>query len=931
MAASRPVVLVFQEFATLSSTPATPELNCLVAGPGYWIQDFPDDRAAIKWGAANVIDYGFAATAPATGSATQTVAVVRSDAPNNVNGAVLDQSSVKVYTGQSSANKIYVEMAFGLDMTTTISPLPTAVVSSTGTDFAAAGVLPLDTIVITDNSGSTTMVRTVVSVSTNTLTLNSDSTFAATSDAKFRVMRAMPETLVDPSFYTFIPATNSIQVNALATLNVGTSPKRIVSAELYVGYRSLRQDLADVKTLDSVNEIEGQLGRIDARNPLAAGAFVALQNTNTTVQYFGVVTNDLAGFTSMKDSISGRKDIYAVVPLCSGQLATDVLAMLKAEFTALADPDYAVTNGVPQKFRVAVGSSAALPTTKTIIDKNTDGKTEVNTALAVPTTHHTLSIPTGVAFVTAGVLPGDTLTISADTTVPTAAAGTLTLTAQPTNDSTVTIGTKTYTWKTVLSNVNGYVLIGASATTAITNLKDAIMLTGAPGTQYAASTTANGFVTAVLGPPDTLAATAIVLGVAGNSIITADTSSVASWGAPTLVGGTGANRNGNYVVAQVLSETSLELDTELLGGIQVNTGGAILVKVGATNTTRIPLTTVAALDTAVDAELFLDLYDPNGTFVDIGVLANDLVEMPRNPNQDSFTSMDSWKVASIVSNQRLRIVNNGRSNSLIANELPHGASRNAPVTIIPGTTALRYRITRALDKTGQVNSIIQVTQSMASRRVVNVWPDLCDVSGLVDGSLPRDPAAPTTPQPAATQPGYYLACAVGGMTAGLPSHQGFTNMGIAGVSKIYNANTYFSDKQITDISNGGWFVFQQDTPQALPYVVHQLTTDVSTLQSGEYSMVKNFDFVSLFFADILDDYLGIWNVNSETMGFVGSSIQGGIDNLKLRRRPRIGAPLIEGKIVSLKVSSVSADRLEIFVECTFPSPLNTIELHLVSA
>jgi len=926
MAASRPVVLVFQEFATLSSSPATPELNCLVAGPGYWIQDFPDDRADIKWGAAFAVDYGSAVSAPATGVATFTSSATIADAPNNKIGAVLDQPSVKVYT-----SKTYVEMAFGSDLTT-VPNSPS--VSSTGTDFAAAGVLPLDTVILTDTTGGTTLKRTVVSVSTNTLVLNSDTPTGFDTDnlnVKFRVMRAMPESLIDPSYYTFVPATNTITVNALATLNVGVSPKLIVSCELYVGYRSLRQDLADVKTLGSVNEIKGQLGRIDARNPLAAGVFVALQNTNTTVQYFGVQTNDLAGFTSMKNSISGRKDIYAVVPLCSGQLATDVLAGLKAEFTALADPDYAVTNGVPQKFRVAIGSSAELPTTKLIIDKNTDGKTEIAIPLATPTTYHTLSIPTGVAFKTAGVLPGDKLTISLDTTVPTAAVGTLTLTANVTNDSTVTIGTKTYTFKTVLSNVNGYVLIGTLATDSIDNLIAAINLGAGSGVKYAASTTANGYVTAAAGPGDTMDVVAVALGVAGNSIITADTSSVAAWGAATLTGATGALRDGTYTVAQVLSETSLELDTELLGGVQVNTGASILVKVGSTVGTRIPLTSVAALDTVLDAKLFLDLYDPNGTFVDAGVIPTDLVEMPINPTQDSFTHKDSWKVAAIVSNQRLRIVNNGRNNSLVANELPHGVSRNAPDTDIPTTSTLRYRITRALDKAGQVTAIIAVAQSIASRRVVNVWPDLCDVSGLVDGSLPRDPATPTTPQPAATQPGYYLACAVGGMTAGLPSHQGFTNLGIAGVSKIYNANTYFSDKNITDISNGGWFVFQQDTPQALPYVVHQLTTDVSTLQSGEFSMVKNFDFVSLFFADILDAYLGIWNINPETMGFVTSSISGGIDNLKLRRRPRIGAPLIDGKIVSVEVSKVSADRLEIYVECTFPVPLNTIALHLVSA
>lgn len=927
MAASRPVVLVFQEFATLSSSPATPELNCLVAGPAYWIQDFPDDRADIKWGAANAVDYGAAATAAATGVATLTSAVVRADVPKNVIGAVLDTASVKVY-----ASKAVVEMAFGGDLTTA---LLSETVSSAGTDFAAAGVLPLDTIIITDAAGSTTVTRTVVSVATSTLRLSSDSTFAAVGNAKFRVQRAVTEAQIDSSQYTFVSATNSVQVNALATLNVGVSPKLIVSSELYVAYRSLRQDLADVKTLGSVNEIAGQLGRIDARNPLAAGVFVALQNTNTTVQYFGIQTNDLPGFTAMKNSIAGRKDVYAVVPLCSGQLATDVLAGLKAEFTSLADPDDAVTNGVPQKFRVAIGSSAALPTTKSIIDLNSDGKTEVYAAMAPPTTYHTLSIPTGVAFKTAGVLPGDTLIISGDTTTPTAAIATLTLSANVPDATSVSIGTKTYTFKTILSNVDGYVKIGATAADSVANLVAAISLTGTPGTDYALATTANAYVTAAVGSPtNEMDVVSIALGVSANLIVVSSTSLVAVWGTATLTGATGANRNGTYVVAQVLSETSLELDTELLGGVQANTGGSLVVKIGATTGTRIPLTTITgatSFNTVVDAKLYLDLYDANGTFVDAGVIPTDLLEMPVDPSSDSFTNKDSWKVAAVVSNQRLRIVNNGRSNSLVANELPHGVSRRAPTASVLTTANLRYRVTRALDKAGQVTAIIAVAQSMASRRVINVWPDLCDVSGLVDGSLPRAPAAPTTPQPAATQPGYYLACAVGGMTAGLPSHQGFTNLGIAGVSKIYNANTYFSDKNITDISNGGWFVFQQDTPQALPYVVHQLTTDVSTLQSGEFSMVKNFDFVSLFFADILEEYLGIWNINPETMGFIASSISGGIDNLKLRRRPRIGAPLIDGKIVSIAVSTVSADRLEAYVECQFPAPLNTIALHLVSA
>lgn len=793
MAATRPVVLVFQEFATLSSSPATPELNVLVAGPAYWIQDFPEDRADIQ-----IADYGIAPGAAATGVAVVTSAVVVADAPNNKIGAILDQSSVRVFT---SATK--VELAAGNDMTTTPGS-PT--VGSAATNFVTAGVLPLDTIVMTDTAGPTTITRTVITVAANTLTLNSETPVGFDAAAvKFRIERALPESEIDKSFYTFVPATNSIQVNALATLPVGVSQKRIVSADLFVAYRSLRLDLQDVKTLGSVNEVQGQLGRIDSRNPLAAGVFVALQNTNTTVQYYGVESDDLAGYTSMKNSIGGRKDIYAVVPLSSDVL---VLAMLKAEFVALADPDFALTNGVPQKFRVAIGSSAALPATKTLIDLNTDGKTEVNAALAAPTTTHTLTFDTDIDLVAGNVQPGDTLIITLD------AAGVV--------------------------------------------------------------------------------------------------------------------RNGSYTVAQVLSAVSLELDQELPGGVQSG-NASVTIKVGSTIADRIAITAIAPLATVADAKLYLDLYDPNGTFVDAGIIPTDLVEMPQNPTQQSFTAKHTYQVALVVSNQRLRIVNNGRNTSLVANELPHGVSRNSPATVIPTTSTLTYRITRTLDKTGQVTELIAVTQSMASRRVVNVWPDLCDVGGLVDGSLPRDPAAPTVAQPAAAQPGYYLACAVGGMTAGLPSHQGFTNLGIAGISKIYNSNTYFSDKQITDLSNGGWFVFQQDTPQALPYVVHQLTTDPSTLQSGEFSMVKNFDFVSLFFADIVDDFIGTWNINPETLGFISASVVGGVDNLKLRRRPRIGAPIIDGKITSVFVSPSTADRIEMFVEVQFPAPLNIVALHLVSA
>ncbi len=71
-------------------------------------------------------------------------------------------------------------------------------------------------------------------------------------------------------------------------------------------------------------------------------------------------------------------------------------------------------------------------------------------------------------------------------------SGTLTFTGQPLDTETVTIGTKTYTYQTTLTDIDGNVLIGATVAESIDNLVCAMIggpATGA-GTKYAAAMTA---------------------------------------------------------------------------------------------------------------------------------------------------------------------------------------------------------------------------------------------------------------------------------------------------------------------------------------------------------------------------------------------------------------------------------------------------------
>jgi hypothetical protein len=124
-------------------------------------------------------------------------------------------------------------------------------------------------------------------------------------------------------------------------------------------------------------------------------------------------------------------------------------------------------------------------------------------------------------------------------TVPaTAATGVLTLAANANNGETVTLDAKTYTFQTVLTDVDGNVLIGATASDSIDNLVAAITLGAGGGTLYAASTTLHPSVTAAAGVGDTMDVTAKKTGTDGNLIASTETMTSGSFGGATLSGAT---------------------------------------------------------------------------------------------------------------------------------------------------------------------------------------------------------------------------------------------------------------------------------------------------------------------------------------------------------------------------------------------------------
>jgi hypothetical protein len=179
-----------------------------------------------------------------------------------------------------------------------------------------------------------------------------------------------------------------------------------------------------------------------------------------------------------------------------------------------------------------------------------------------------------------------------------AATGTLTLTGNAANTETVTTGGKTYTFQTTLTDVDGNVLIGASASDSLDNLIAAINLDAGAGSTYAASTTANTYVSAAAGAGDTMDATALVPGTAGNSIATTETLTNGSWGGATLSGGTG----------DVHILTGGELPTQTTAAVgAVTTLGTVVAQ--ATTFGTGSATDVVAAGTAVAPANMLEIVD----------------------------------------------------------------------------------------------------------------------------------------------------------------------------------------------------------------------------------------------------------------------------------------------------------------------------------
>lgn len=224
--------------------------------------------------------------------------------------------------------------------------------------------------------------------------------------------------------------------------------------------------------------------------------------------------------------------------------------------------------------------------------------------------------------------------------------------------------------------------------------------------------------------------------------------------------------------------------------------------------------------------------------------------------------------------------------------------------------AVKYEVVRVLDTQGVADAISGIAESFKNKRLRLVYPDtimlnINSVSEMV--------------------PSYYLCVTLGAMRAGYPPHQGFSTIGLSGISRVLRANNMFSDDQLADMAGNGVFWVVQDTPEELPYVLYQTTTDNTQLETAEDSCVAVVDYASRYLKINLKNVLGRYNVNTISVNYVKTVINSVLGDMTSTSYQYIGPILTGAELLSVETEG---DKIKPTVHIEIPYPVNGVDVTL---
>jgi hypothetical protein len=942
MAYRRPAIEVIQEFQQAAAALALPSLPAIVVAPGFQIQDdvdagvYSEENLAITSysyvgvQAGSIVDLTDAPELEAEANAHKGVGVKLKDALLIKSPA---SPAVSVITGVLTAPNLFVDGTVGA-------------FASFDPDADGAPLFYID-IIDGPSIASADQGRKLVIGKTddNTLILAAEwqSTPLPLTSVEYRVLEYRAEEVYEEAEFGNNGITKTAtSVDILPGLESGdTVPLRVVEGTVLLSWRALRPDLAGslnaFTDLDSLEAIFG-IGSIVPSNVAAYAINLALLNTTTEVNYTGLAsdffTNEENSFQSAFDFLES-KDVYGLAVLThntavhqaakshvEGMSLSSVgrervcffnRRILEIEVIAPASGlGTVLSEGVDNGLSGASNLSFKDPTNGNFItdEANVGHFLEITSYTPVEGVQRSVAPNERDFFSDTGtdhVRMGGAAFVDADNGKSLLVQGATTssndqvfgISGNPTSPITADV---TPAPVAELMPSGARIWIADFSSTVVHDNADAVD----QGTKL--WTFVNGAFTAadigrkmfVAGADDPLS----------NGIFT-----IASVASPTVIGtieatgATGAlgagtlqdvydvdrepardavsdsvdNLNRQWTILDALfTESDLGRKIRVTGSGVGNDGDYVIEAIISSTiarTTQVPAA----------AEEF------NGfTIPTLSVL--DIISVTPNAEEDAYIKETRHQIGAIISNSQLTLLTDPG--------LGFGGTLEDVV----------YRITKDMTLNEQAEFLAGYAASFASRRAVHTWPDILAVS--VNALATK-------------VPGYFAGAVLSGLTAGLPSQSGFTNLNVTGFVGRENSNDKFSDSQLDTIAGGGNMIFTQEIAGAALTVRHQLTTDLSTIYFQEFSVTKNVDLISRFFRDNYKPFIGIYNITDGLLDLLKTRGQSGIQFLKEQRAPRVGAPLRGGSLTRIEESAIQPDTVEIDISIAIPLPLNNIKLTLL--
>jgi hypothetical protein len=229
-----------------------------------------------------------------------------------------------------------------------------------------------------------------------------------------------------------------------------------------------------------------------------------------------------------------------------------------------------------------------------------------------------------------------------------------------------------------------------------------------------------------------------------------------------------------------------------------------------------------------------------------------------------------------------------------------------------------FRGIKPLTKQQQAEYLVSIVQSFGSSWFSHVFPDAAEVTGINDASTGL----------ASPQPGYYMAVAIMALCTALPVQQPLTRRALVGFGALSNSNYYFSPEQIELLSNSGYLAMVQDQPDSPPYVLHQITTDLTDVKLAELSSMRCYDYVARRLKAVIDSYIGRVNISTDVLELIAEALNSDMAFVKSQKVSGLGAPMLSYAINSVRQNPARADGVQAVVSVDFPAPLNNIQLFI---